>query len=101
MATSKRARVSQFVVNEGLGIDVDERYAYQPDDLDRRARDVLCPADIYVEEEPTVAEFLHELLPTRHGVAGYVQSLFPAATWISRYNVRWLLGDGIAGNITI
>lgn len=97
MATSKRSGAAHFVVNKVLGIDVDERYTHQPDDLDKRARDVLDPADVYLEDEPTVAEFLRELRPTAAGAAHYVESLFPSATWIKKYNLRWLFGDVIAG----
>ena len=94
MATS---RASDFVVNKVLGIDTNARYATQPTDLDERAREVIEPADIYLEDEPTVKEFLKELVPTKEGAANYVRSVFPSASWIRRYNVRWLLGDVIAG----
>lgn len=92
-----RAQVSHFVVRKALGIDINERYATQPDNLDSRAREILDPADIYLEDEPTVADFFRDLQPSRAGAVHYVQSLFPAAAWIGRYNVRWLMGDVIAG----
>jgi sodium-independent sulfate anion transporter 11 len=88
---------SHFVTEKMLGIDVNARYAHQPDGLARRARDTIDPADIYLEEEPTVAEWLRELVPTRAGALHYVTSLFPSASWIRRYNARWLLGDVVAG----
>ncbi|KAF4126513.1 solute carrier family 26 (sodium-independent sulfate anion transporter), member 11 [Geosmithia morbida] len=99
--SENRARaVGDFITRRILGIDVDERYARQPADLDRRAYDLLDPADVFFEEEPSVAEFLREFVPTRQGAMRYVQSLFPATSWIGRYCMRWLLGDSIAG-ITI
>ena len=90
-------RALDFVTTKVLGIDVNERYSRQPTDLDKRAYDVLEPADIYLEQEPSVGEFLRELTPTRAGVVNYLQSLFPSGSWIWRYCVRWLLGDFIAG----
>lgn len=56
--------------------------------------------DTYTEEEPTVAEWLGQQAPTWAGVGAYVVDLFPSASWMRRYNFRWLAGDLIAG-ITI
>lgn len=80
-----------------LGIDLNERYAHQPANLDRRAYQTLEPADIFLEQEPTVAEWIHELSPTRDGALHYVQSIFPSSSWVWRYCGRWLLGDIVAG----
>ncbi|KAH6895750.1 sulfate transporter family-domain-containing protein [Thelonectria olida] len=93
-------KVSHFVTNKVLGIDVNERYSRVPQHLDDHARKVISPADIYLEDEPSVSEFFKELAPTRAGAAQYIQELFPFATWITRYGFNWLLGDVIAG-ITI
>lgn len=90
-----------FVTEKVLGIDPNERYAHQPDDLDRHAYDVLHPADIYLEQEPTVGEWIKELAPTREGIVDYVVSLFPSATWLPRYKAAWLLGDIVAGEFWI
>ncbi|PNY28327.1 Sulfate permease 2 [Tolypocladium capitatum] len=90
-------RIAEFVTNTLLGIDVDERYSRLPQDLDSRARRVLDPADVYLEDEPSVVEWLKELAPTSAGARRYVKALFPAASWIRRYNIRWLAGDIIAG----
>ncbi|PFH60991.1 hypothetical protein XA68_18464 [Ophiocordyceps unilateralis] len=62
--------------------------------------DSLGAIDTYMEEEPTVAEWFGQLAPTWAGTAAYLVDLFPSASWIRRYNVRWLAGDLIAG-ITI
>ncbi|KAL2165061.1 hypothetical protein VTH06DRAFT_357 [Thermothelomyces fergusii] len=51
----------------------------------------------YVEEEPTVREALHELIPTGRDVVNYIKELFPFLGWIFHYNLTWLLGDFIAG----
>lgn len=90
-------QISQFVVCDILGIDVNQRYASQPHNLDERAREILGPADIYLEEEPTVAEVIKTLRPTRAGAINYLQTLFPSASWMRRYSLPWMLGDVIAG----
>ena len=95
--TTEKMGALNFVTEKVLGIDVNERYSQQPDDLDKRAYEILEPADIYLEQEPTVGEFIRELAPTRDGVVHYMVSLFPSATWITRYKGAWLLGDVVAG----
>ena len=54
-------------------------------------------ADTYIEEEPTSAEWLQEILPSGQDFGHYFYSLFPFLQWISRYNVQWLFGDLVAG----
>ncbi len=49
---------TQFVAEKLLGIDANARSAHQPSELPQRARDTIEPAAIYLEEEPTVAEWL-------------------------------------------
>ncbi|CAM1511656.1 Fc.00g091690.m01.CDS01 [Cosmosporella sp. VM-42] len=93
-------KVSHFITYKVLGIDVNERYAKLPQDLDTRAKETLHPADIYLEDEPTVGEWARESIPSRASILQYGQSLFPFAGWITRYAWIWLLGDIIAG-ITI
>lgn len=95
--TTKSTRTRDFITKKVLGIDVNERFSRQPDDLDRRAYEILEPADIYLEQEPSVNEWIKELAPTREGAFNYVQSLFPSSLWIRRYCGRWLVGDFIAG----
>lgn len=94
--------VTSFVTKKILGIDHTERYEYQPIQLEQRARDTLSDAgaEIYLEEEPTVVEWLKEQTPTTDDVVGYLRNLFPPIGWLPRYNLRWLLGDVVAG-ITI
>lgn len=90
-------RAVDLVTENLLGIDRQERYSKQPQDLGLCAKRILEPADVYLEDEPTVKEWLQGLVPSRSGAVNYVQSLFPSAFWIRRYNFRWLLGDAIAG----
>jgi len=54
-------------------------------------------ADTYVETEPTSAEWLRELMPTYREAGQYFYNLFPFLRWIGRYNLRWLIGDLVAG----
>ncbi|KAK2765332.1 Sulfate permease 2 [Arachnomyces sp. PD_36] len=54
-------------------------------------------ADTYIEDEPTSAEWLLELVPSPRQLADYLWSLFPFLNWILHYNVQWLIGDLVAG----
>lgn len=78
------------------GIDPEERYRKIPSNLASKTSEV-SQAELYVESEPTVKEWLCTLKPTPRGSALYLRSLFPSATWITRYNFRWLFADSIAG----
>ncbi|KAH7333483.1 sulfate permease 2 [Rhexocercosporidium sp. MPI-PUGE-AT-0058] len=51
----------------------------------------------YVEEEPSIKQWFLGMRPTRSGASNYIRSIVPFTTWITRYNLSWLLGDGIAG----
>ncbi|PFH56471.1 hypothetical protein XA68_16464 [Ophiocordyceps unilateralis] len=57
----------------------------------------LSNADVFVDSDPSVSEFLAELVPSLRHVAGYLSSLFPFIHWIYKYNVAWFIGDLIAG----
>ncbi|SPO01483.1 related to sulfate permease II [Cephalotrichum gorgonifer] len=78
-------------------IEPSDRYAHVPKGLESRAKDDISPAEPYVEGEPTIAEWLRECVPTKSDATGYVRELFPFVHWIRRYNLRWLLGDAMAG----
>ena len=54
-------------------------------------------ADTYVEEEPTIFDWLNNFFPTIRGIGHYFYSLFPFIHWIGRYNGIWFAGDLIAG----
>jgi len=63
--------------------------------LEQIARETINAT--YCEEDPSVAEWFKDLVPSSAGVAEYVSELFPSARWVRRYNVHWLVGDLIAG----
>ncbi|QSS61543.1 sulfate permease [Histoplasma capsulatum] len=46
----------------------------------------------YVEQEPSSADWLRELVPTGQQVVQYFTNLFPFLRWITRYNLQWLIG---------
>lgn len=70
-------------------------------DSDDRDRDDDVPsisnADLFIEYEPTVGEFLADITPSGDDVARYVSRLFPFIQWIGKYNWTWFIGDLIAG----
>ncbi|KAI0021660.1 sulfate permease [Xylariomycetidae sp. FL0641] len=93
MAANKFGRV----VAKGLGIDVDAHKRMVPDDLVDRASAALYPHEPYVESLPTTKEWLANHTPSIHDILPYLVSFFPFTKWLGRYNVRWLVGDLIAG----
>ena len=54
-------------------------------------------AETYVEQEPSVKEWVSSVTPTKHDVVNYLWSLIPFTHWILHYNLQWLVGDLIAG----
>jgi sodium-independent sulfate anion transporter 11 len=56
-------------------------------------------ADAYVEQEPTAWEWITDTLPDGHQLLQYFYSLFPFVHWITRYNLQWLTGDLVAGQL--
>lgn len=84
-----------------LGIKLDYRPDARPDKITRgESVFSVSSADTFVEEEPTVAEWFNDILPSGSDVATYSRNLFPFTRWIGRYNLQWLFGDLVAG-ITI
>ena len=59
----------------------------------------VSSADTFVEQEPTVAEWIRDRLPGAKGVRIYFWNLFPFIHWIGFYNVMWLIGDVVAGEL--
>jgi sodium-independent sulfate anion transporter 11 len=57
----------------------------------------VSSADTYVEEEPTVGEWVASITPTGRDFVQYLYHLFPFTHWITRYNLQWLYGDLVAG----
>jgi solute carrier family 26 (sodium-independent sulfate anion transporter), member 11 len=54
-------------------------------------------ASHYVEQDPTVGEWVRDAVPDGKQVVNYLTSLFPFSAWIFSYNLQWFLGDMIAG----
>jgi sodium-independent sulfate anion transporter 11 len=63
--------------------------------LEQIARETIN--ETYHEDDPSVAEWFKDLVPSSTGVAEYVCELFPSARWVRGYNKSWLVGDLIAG----
>ncbi|KAH8160970.1 hypothetical protein CIB48_g7277 [Xylaria polymorpha] len=84
---------------KAVGIDIDERSKIEPSALLQSAASSLQNQSIdpYYEVEPSVKEYLLEHRPTLAGAGRYIRSLFPFLDWIFHYNLKWLLGDLIAG----
>lgn len=57
-------------------------------------------ADSYVENEPTIWEWICQITPNGRQLFNYFLSLFPFVHWITRYNLQWLTGDLVAGEST-
>lgn len=57
----------------------------------------ITNADLYIEEEPTVGEFLREITPSVHAIGEYFYNLFPFLSWVGKYNLIWFVGDMVAG----
>jgi sodium-independent sulfate anion transporter 11 len=54
----------------------------------------------FLEEHPTVPAFFMGLRPSRQQASNYLLSLFPFLSWITKYNLKWFLGDLVAGKIS-
>ena len=63
--------------------------------LEQIARETINQT--YHEDDPSVADWFQDLVPTSAGVGEYVTELFPSAQWLRRYNLHWLTGDLVAG----
>ncbi|KAJ6784905.1 hypothetical protein PWT90_02378 [Aphanocladium album] len=57
----------------------------------------ISNADLFIEREPTVAEFIQEITPSWQAIGRYIYNLFPFIQWIGKYNGIWLIGDLVAG----
>lgn len=65
-----------------------------------KEKETSAPIDsgVFVETEPTVAEWVRCIKPSQTQVLDYFVSLFPFSRWITSYNLQWLAGDLIAGD---
>ncbi|KAK9489203.1 sulfate transporter family-domain-containing protein [Lipomyces doorenjongii] len=98
MTSESRATKVGHTLAKVLGIKLSE--TKNPlDDPVKRGESVysLSTAQPYVEEEPTVAEWVQSIIPTWRESGNYVVSLFPFIHWIGRYNLQWFIGDLVAG----
>lgn len=97
---SKRTQVGHGLAKV-LGIKL-QNQADPSDDKLTRGESVfsISSADDFVEQEPTVQEWLAEHCPSVRDVRNYAQNLFPFTKWIAFYNLQWFYGDLVAG-ITI
>lgn len=60
-------------------------------------RQKSCTGTTYIEQDPTVGEWLRSLVPTPTGVLRYLSDVFLCVRWLPSYCPTWLLGDAIAG----
>lgn len=83
---------------KGLGIKLDYRDETGNNKLSRgESVFSVTSADSYQEEEPTSAEWLASIWPSKQDTWRYIRNLFPFTHWITRYNLQWLYGDLVAG----
>lgn len=99
MAESTRDKVGHSLA-KGLGIKLDYRKEANPKVTRGESVFSVSSADSYVEEEPTIWEWLDDVTPSGRSIGLYFYNLFPFTHWIHRYNFQWLAGDLVAG-ITI
>lgn len=97
--TSSRTKAGHFLA-KCLGIKLDYRNEL-PEDPDRPGQSIYSvqTGDSFVEEEPTTMEYIREIMPGREELGRYVISLFPFTQWIMHYNLQWLIGDLVAGQL--
>jgi hypothetical protein len=73
---------------------------YHEDTQSRRAQNTWFGTqnlDGFMEQEPTVLEYIKSIIPKKHGILQYVEDTFPCSKWLFNYNLQWFLGDVIAG----
>ena len=83
-----------------LGIKLQDDEPYQ--DEVTRGESILSEHDeTFVEEPPRVIDALAKLRPTKQQAGEYLLSLFPFLSWIGHYNLQWLIGDLVAGELPL
>lgn len=83
-------------VAKALGIKLQDKDPYR--ELETPGASVLSH-QTFVEQEPRVAEFFLDLVPSGREIQDYLLSLFPFLSWIGYYNLQWLIGDLVAGKL--
>jgi sodium-independent sulfate anion transporter 11 len=79
---------------------MDNNNSRQTDDV--AVREPLLPSKLhghvhFIEETPTVSQWLQDQIPSTREASDYFTSLFPFLSWIGHYNAQWAAGDLIAG----
>lgn len=94
-AERRKSKTSKlgYGIAKALQIDLQASRSPHPKDGNR----TLDIRDTYVEEDPTVEEWMREHKPTAKGTWNFVLGLFPFINWMGRYNRIWFVGDVIAG----
>ncbi|KAF8425615.1 sulfate transporter family-domain-containing protein [Tirmania nivea] len=94
-AGERKSKTSQLGhgLAKALKIDLQTPGSSQPKDRNGP----LDIEDTYVEEDPTVEEWMREHCLTAKGAWNFFLGLFPFINWIGRYNKVWFAGDLIAG----
>ena len=83
-----------------LGIKLDDPAEYHNEAITRGESIVSTKTtDTFVEEEPRTWDWIREKVPSWRQFGPYFRSLFPFTYWIGRYNLQWLIGDLVAGEI--
>ncbi|KAL8996457.1 MAG: hypothetical protein Q9169_004051 [Polycauliona sp. 2 TL-2023] len=83
---------------KALGIKLHYRNPQGLDDVSRgESVYSVSSADTYVEQEPSVWEWISSIFPNGSGILHWAYHLFPFVHWIGRYNFQWLYGDLVAG----
>lgn len=80
-----------------LGIKLQKSEPYRDEVTRGESVFSVATSETFVEEPPTTAEFMREIIPSRRQISDYLWSLFPFLHWIGFYNVQWLLGDLVSG----
>jgi sodium-independent sulfate anion transporter 11 len=96
MAQSASTKAGHFIAKI-LRIDLNYRDEV-PEEI-TRGESVFSvqTSDTFIEQQPTSAEWVREVLPSRQELVAYTRSLFPFTYWIGRYNLQWFVGDLVAG----
>lgn len=90
----KKQRLGTFA-RKVLRVEPIEEKGRLPAEVDLKVQETLNTS--YLENEPTIQEWLGQLVPTKQGLSTYLHNLFPCVSWMRRYNLRWLAWDIIAG----
>ena len=90
------SRISRSLA-KALGIKLQDPNPWEHDVTRGGGASSSGAGPFFVEEHPRVSEVFMGLRPSRQQVLEYLLSLFPFVSWISHYNLKWFLGDLVAG----